>query len=162
LVERRSCSPKWSSTAGSALRRVEPASAIVAAPAPLLRTRSSGLAPMNAPSGEPQQKQKQDGKASRMTPKRDAGSWAEGAVAVRVRYVTPPERASATSGMTASAGGNEDQWGEPPPSGAKAKPPVHTGPAPAGRSSGASASRPTEASPHSRTTSTKRASPRET
>ena len=38
---------------GSALRRVEPASATVAAPAPLRRTRSSGLAPMNAASGVP-------------------------------------------------------------------------------------------------------------
>ncbi len=57
----RSCSPRWSSTAGSALRRVEPASATVAAPAPRRRIRSSGLAPRKAASGVPTQKQKHDG-----------------------------------------------------------------------------------------------------
>ena len=44
----RSCSPRWSSTAGSALRRVVPASATVCARAPSRRTSSSGLAPTNA------------------------------------------------------------------------------------------------------------------
>ena len=43
----RSCSPRWSSTAGSALRRVVPASATVWARAPSRRTSSSGLAPTN-------------------------------------------------------------------------------------------------------------------
>ena len=49
----RSCSPRWSSTAGSALRRVEPASATVATPAPRRRTSSSGLAPRKAACGRP-------------------------------------------------------------------------------------------------------------
>ena len=48
LAERSSCSPRWSSTAGSALRRVEPASASVAARMPSRRTSSSGLAATNA------------------------------------------------------------------------------------------------------------------
>ena len=51
----RSCSPRWSSTAGSALRRVVPASATVCARAPSRRTSSSGLAPTNAASGVPTQ-----------------------------------------------------------------------------------------------------------
>ena len=52
---------------GSA-RRVDPATAAVAATAPLLRTSSSGLAPRNAASGVPTQKQKQDGNNSRRAP----------------------------------------------------------------------------------------------
>ena len=60
LSLRRSCSPRWSSTAGSELRRVEPASATVETLAPERRSSSSGLAPMNAASGVPQQKQKQE------------------------------------------------------------------------------------------------------
>ena len=68
LALRSSCSPRWSSTAGSALRRVEPASATVAATAPERRTSSSGLAPRKAASGVPKQKQKQDGKSSRRAP----------------------------------------------------------------------------------------------
>ena len=47
----RSCSPRWSSTAGSALRRVVPASATVWARWPSRRTSSSGLAPTKAASG---------------------------------------------------------------------------------------------------------------
>ena len=62
LSLRRSCSPRWSSTAGSELRRVEPARATVETLAPERRTRSSGLAPMKAASGVPQQKQKQERK----------------------------------------------------------------------------------------------------
>ena len=46
--ERRSCSPRWASTAGSADRRVEPASATVEARSPSRRTSSSGEAPRNA------------------------------------------------------------------------------------------------------------------
>ena len=88
FAERSSCSPRWSSTAGSALRRVDPASATVAAPAPLRRTNSSGLAPRNAPSGEPQQKQKQDGKAARSAPK-----TGRGIVSARARRPRPPARA---------------------------------------------------------------------
>jgi hypothetical protein len=65
---RTSCSPRWSSTAGSALRRIEPARAAVAATAPFRRTSNSGLAPMNAASRVPTQKQKQDGKSSRSAP----------------------------------------------------------------------------------------------
>ena len=47
-------SPRWSSTAGSALRPVVPARATVAATAPERRTSSSGLAPMNAASRGPE------------------------------------------------------------------------------------------------------------
>ena len=61
LSLRSSCSPRWSSTAGSELRRVEPARATVETLAPERRSSSSGLAPMKAASGVPQQKQKQDG-----------------------------------------------------------------------------------------------------
>jgi hypothetical protein len=53
LSERRSCSPRWSSTAGSADRRVEPASASVPARRPSRRTRSSGLAATKAASPRP-------------------------------------------------------------------------------------------------------------
>ena len=76
LSLRSSCSPRWSSTAGSELRRVEPARATVETLAPERRTSSSGLAPMNAASGVPTQKQKQAGNCSRMAPKSAAGSWA--------------------------------------------------------------------------------------
>ena len=69
LSLRSSCSPRWSSTAGSELRRVEPARATVETLAPERRTSSSGLAPMKAASGVPQQKQKQAGNCSRMAPK---------------------------------------------------------------------------------------------
>ena len=54
--ERRSCSPRWSSTAGSAERRVEPASATVEARWPSRRTSSSGEAATNAASPMPAQK----------------------------------------------------------------------------------------------------------
>ena len=53
LSLRSSCSPRWSSTAGSELRRVEPARATVETLAPERRTSSSGLAPMKAASGVP-------------------------------------------------------------------------------------------------------------
>ena len=53
LPERRSCSPRWSSTAGSALRRAEPASASVPARRPSRRTSSSGLAATKALSPRP-------------------------------------------------------------------------------------------------------------
>ena len=76
----RSCSPRWSSTAGSELRRVEPARATVETLAPERRTSSSGLAPTKAASGVPQQKQKQAENCSRIAPKSAAGSWAEGEV----------------------------------------------------------------------------------
>ena len=55
LSERMSCSPRWSSTAGSADRRVEPASATVDARRPSRRTSSSGEAAMNAASPRPAQ-----------------------------------------------------------------------------------------------------------
>jgi hypothetical protein len=61
-------SPRWSSTAGSALRAVVPARATVAATAPDRRTSSSGLGAMNAASGVPKQKQKQEGKRLRIAP----------------------------------------------------------------------------------------------
>ena len=78
LSLRRSCSPRWSSTAGSELRRIEPARATVETLAPERRTSSSGLAPKKAASGVPQQKQKQEENCSRMAPNRAAGSWAAG------------------------------------------------------------------------------------
>src|ERR1044072_8172184 len=53
LSLRSSCSPRWSSTAGSELRRVEPARATVEAPAPERRVSSSGLAPRSAAAGDP-------------------------------------------------------------------------------------------------------------
>src|SRR3954453_14693044 len=61
FAEVRSSSPRWSAPEGSALRLVDPARPTVAALDPLRRTRSSGLAPTIAPSGDPQQKQKQLG-----------------------------------------------------------------------------------------------------
>ena len=79
LSERSSCSPRWSSTDGSALRRVEPASASVLARMPSRRMSSSGLAATNAASPRPAQKQKQDGNPSRSTPKTAATSCATGA-----------------------------------------------------------------------------------
>ena len=48
LSERSSCSPRWSSTEGSALRRADPASARVLARIPSRRISSSGLAATNA------------------------------------------------------------------------------------------------------------------
>ena len=53
LSLRSSASPRWSSTAGSALRRVEPASATVDARSPSRRTSSSGVAPRKAASPRP-------------------------------------------------------------------------------------------------------------
>ena len=47
-----------------------------------------------------------------------------------VRWVRPATRCSSSSGITMSAGGNEDHCEAPPPSGANAKPPTQTGPAP--------------------------------
>ena len=52
-----SLSPRWSSTAGSALRLVVPARATVCARCPSRRTSSSGLAPTNASSGVPTHQQ---------------------------------------------------------------------------------------------------------
>ena len=52
---------------------------------------------------------------------------------LRVRQVARPARSSESSGSTSSAGGSDDQCGARPPSGANAKPPAQTGPAPAGR-----------------------------
>ena len=89
----RSCSPRWSSTAGSALRRVEPASATVATPAPRRRTSSSGLAPRNAASGVPTQKQKQDGNSSRRAPKSGRRIVRRPAPRPRPRARAPPSRA---------------------------------------------------------------------
>ena len=71
---RSSCSPRWSSTAGSALRRVEPASATVLARWPSRRTSSSGLAPMKVASPRPTANTNEDGNASRSSPKTAAGS----------------------------------------------------------------------------------------
>ena len=100
-----SCSPRWSSTAGSALRRVEPASATHATPAPRRRTRSSGLAPRNAASGDPQQKQKQDGNSSRRAPNVAAGSCADGASTITSRasttFSSSPPRIRSTAAATA-------------------------------------------------------------
>ena len=58
--------------------------------------------------------------------------------AFAVRKQRSPLRKNETSGRTSSAGGSEDHWASAPPSGAKAKPPVSSGPAPGGASSGAS------------------------
>ena len=88
LSLRSSCSPRWSSTAGSELRRVEPARATLETPAPERRTSSSGLAPKKAASGVPQQKQKQDGNCSRRAPKTAAGSWAAAALTTTSRAST--------------------------------------------------------------------------
>src|SRR3954468_24379543 len=91
LSLRSSCSPRWSSTAGSELRRVEPARATVETLAPARRTSSSGLAPMKAASGVPQQKQKQAGNCSRIAPKTAAGSWAAAALTITSRASTTLE-----------------------------------------------------------------------
>ncbi len=92
--ERSSCSPRWSSTAGSALRRVEPASASVLTRWPSRRTSSSGLAAISALSPRPTQKTKQEGNSSRSTPKTAAGSYGRGAraPAPRARARSSPAR----------------------------------------------------------------------
>ena len=77
--ERSIRSPRCSSTAGSALRPVEPASASVVARIPSRRMSSSGLAATNALSPRPTQKTKQDGNPSRRMPRIAAGSWSAGA-----------------------------------------------------------------------------------
>ena len=81
---------------GVELRRVEPARATVEALAPARRTSSSGLAPMKAASGVPQQKQKQAGNCSRIAPNSGAGSWA-------AAVVTTTSRASTTLLISSSA-----------------------------------------------------------
>ena len=53
LAERSSRSPRCSSTDGSALRRIEPASETVLARCPSRRISSSGLAPMKVASPRP-------------------------------------------------------------------------------------------------------------
>ncbi len=55
LPDCSSCSPRCGSTAGSAERRVEPASATVEARRPSRRTSSSGDAPTKAASPRPAQ-----------------------------------------------------------------------------------------------------------
>ena len=72
-----------------------------------------------------------------------------------------PHRQIETSGSRIVAGLNEDQDEEPAPSGSNAKPPVQTGPAPAGRSPGSSTTAPSATRRHSRATSPNRAGPRE-
>ncbi len=209
LGERRSCSPRWSSTDGSALRLVEPASADgrragAASPHQELGARADEGAPPASRSRSRSRRESPRAGRRRAPP----GSWARGAstttsrasttfssspalirstprsterskrsggaaLAIRtspvrsgsgsgssaspraptrarsradtaagsvpgptsaqsVRCVWPPARWSASSGITSRAGGNDDHCGPPPPSGAKAKPPTHTGPAPAG------------------------------
>ena len=103
LSERSSCSPRWSSTAGSALRRVEPASASVPARRPSRRTSSSGLAATNALSPRPAQKVKHDGNASRSTPSTAAGSCARGAWTCTSRARTILSSAPARMRSTARA-----------------------------------------------------------
>ena len=112
LSLRSSCSPRWSSTAGSELRRVEPARATVETLAPERRTSSSGLAPVKAASGVPQQKQKQAGNWSRIAPNRAAGSWAEPASTITSRASTtllispaPIRSVAAATAASNSAGG---------------------------------------------------------
>ena len=211
LSERSSCSPRWSSTAGSAERRVEPASATVDARWPSRRTSSSGEAATNAASPRPAQKTKQEPKAARSTPNTAAASCGAGRVdgdlagehdllevaradpldgardgalvvlgrrdrldveaprgrgieqreragcaarrrapraarppargsssgataAASVSATEPPRRATATSGTTRSPAAKPCQWRAAPPSGANAKPPTATSPAPAGPS----------------------------
>ena len=65
LSERSSCSPRWSSTAGSAERRVEPASATVWARRPSRRTSSSGEAADEGASPRPAAKTKQESEGAR-------------------------------------------------------------------------------------------------
>ena len=107
LAERRSCSPRWSSTAGSALRRVEPASASVPARSPSRRTSSSGLAAMNALSPRAAQTTWHDGKASRSTPRTAATSCGPGAWTCTSRASTTlssaPERIRSTARATAAS-----------------------------------------------------------
>ena len=64
---------------------------------------SSGLAPRKAASGVPQQKQKQDGKTSRMALKTIAGSWAESASTRTSRASTIFSRRAGSILVTASA-----------------------------------------------------------
>jgi hypothetical protein len=107
LSERSSCSPRWSSTDGSALRRVDPASASVLARIPSRRISSSGLAAMNAASPRPAQKQKHEGKPSRRTPKTAAASCGAGAWTctsrARTIFSSAPARMRSTARATAAS-----------------------------------------------------------
>ena len=73
--------------------------------------------------------------------------------AFTVRKAAPSLRQIETSGRVSIAGGSEDQGGEEPPSGSKAKPPAQTGPAPAGRPAGSSTSASRPVPRHSAATS---------
>src|ERR1044072_4915217 len=136
LPLRRSCSPRWSSTAGSELRPVEPARATVETLAPERRTRTYGLAPMKAASGVPQQKQKQEGNCSRIAPNNAPGSWAAPALTITSRASTtllsPPASMRLVAAATArskSPGGRalrisvrEVGWGSSKGKGSSRKP----------------------------------------
>ena len=102
--------------------------------------------------------------ASRARRRSKAPSWSTPGppTALTVRWTSAPSRCSDSSGNTMRAGGNEDQLGSAPPLSAKAKPPVHTGPAPAGSASWPleMRSRPIARQPCA--TSSKRPGPRET
>ncbi len=95
---------RWSSTAGSELRRVEPASPTVETLRPAHLTSNSGLAPMNAASGVPTQKLKQEGKPSLIAANIAAGSWAEPARTTTSRASTTlaisPARIRSTAAAT--------------------------------------------------------------
>ena len=107
LAEPISCSPRCASTAGSAERRVEPASATVDARSPSRRTSSSGEAPTKAASPRPAQKTKQDEKPARRTPKTAAASCGDGAWTATSRASTifwkAPARIRSTARSTAAS-----------------------------------------------------------
>ena len=75
--------------------------------------------------------------------------------------VVAPSRRRESSGSTSIAGGNDDHGAVEPPPGAKAKPPVHTGPAPAGRPGGSVAIRSRVTAAQSAIRSANRPGPRE-
>ena len=107
LAEPSSCSPRWSSTAGSAERRIEPASATVEVRSPSRRTSSSGEAATNALSPRPAQNTKQEPKAARSTPNVAAASCGAGAWTATSRastiFSSAPARMRSTARATASS-----------------------------------------------------------
>ena len=115
---------------------MEPARATVERLAPERRRRSSGLAPMKAASGVPQQKQKQEENCSRIAPNRAAGSWAAPALTSTSRASTTLDISPAsiravavaivcsksTGGRTLLISTREVGWGSSSGNGSERKP----------------------------------------
>ena len=118
--------------------------------------------PVGAGSSGPSGASRRTSRRRRARSMASAAASASLTITFRVSQHRWPLRSSDSSGSTISAGGSEDHGGDAPPSGAKANPPVQTGPAPAGRPGGASIAASRSSSEQSRATSPKRSGPRET